>query len=99
MKQYSNCIFVILSPSHPIDSSNNSIVLYNNIPEANNEKQSEEEDFELGKLSYYYPPFDHSNFMEVVTPDSHESEEGEVNLQEQMRETGMRGMPLPDLYF
>ena len=54
---------------------------------------------ELGHLSYDSPPIDHSNFMKFVTPDSHESEETEVNLQEQMRETGMRGMPLPDFDF
>lgn len=41
-------------------------------------------------MSYYYPPFNSSLFME---PASHESEESEMSFQEQMRETGMRGIP------
>lgn len=66
------------------------IVLYNNPNQNQNKEEEKEEDYDLGSVSYYYPPFNSNSFME---PASHESEESEMSFQEQMRETGMRGIP------
>ena len=56
-------------------------------------KEEKEEECDLGHVSYYYPPFNNESLMEPVTPISNETEESEMSLQEQMRETGMRGVP------
>jgi len=43
--------------------------------------------------SYYYPPLEPSNLMEVVPEPNEEPENETVNYQQQLMETGMLGVP------
>lgn len=44
-------------------------------------------------VSYYYPPLEPSNLMEVVPEPNEEPENETVNYQQQLMETGMLGVP------
>ena len=62
-------------------------------------KQQEEQDEDLGNVSYYYPnPCGESPSNEAQCPeDNSMEEESDASYQTQLRETGMQGMPLPDM--
>ena len=47
----------------------------------------------MGVVSYYYPPLEPSNLMEVVPEPDEEPENETVNYQQQLMETGMLGVP------
>lgn len=62
-------------------------------------KQQEEKEEELGNVSYYYPtPCRESPSGEVQCPeDNSMEEESDASYQTQLRETGMQGVPMPDV--
>ena len=61
--------------------------------ESNGEESEEEGTEDLGVVSYYYPPLEPSNLMEVVPEPNEEPENETVNYQQQLMETGMLGVP------
>ena len=80
------------------DYKNQSIVLYRKPNEDDDEEEivEENEEDDLGPVSYYYPVL-HDNLMEPASPISNESEDLSLSPQEQMRRTGMLGVPpLPE---
>ena len=88
-----SCIFVII---YRMSSyyKNQAIVLYRKLNEDDDEEEivEENEEDDLGPVSYYYPVL-HDNLMEPASPISNESEDLSLSPQEQMRRTGMLGVP------
>lgn len=78
---------------------NQALTIYRNPLSIIQEEEEKEKEEDLGKVSYYYPnPFEESPVNEVQYPEENSmEEESDCSYQTQLRETGMQGVPMPDM--
>ena len=75
---------------------NQALILYQGPKEESRRAEEEENDDDLGKVSYYYPLIQPNPALDNGSSGM-EEEESELSYGEQLRQTGMLGVPPPPM--